>query len=122
VQKPYTKTIVWKYLRVINVMCKVRRNSVCLKDICLVEKYKNINRFLHTSILKITDIFHECEKFRLFPIGLQQNKGKRWRISHTSERYPDLYFRQYIRYFFLHKIRYSQNIVGGGAKRQCTLW
>lgn len=99
VQKPYTKTIVWKYLRVINVMCKVRRNSVCLKDICLVEKYKNINRFLHPSILKITDIFHECEKFRLFPIGLQRNKGKRWRISHTSERYPDLYFRQYIRYF-----------------------
>lgn len=110
VQKPYTKTIVWKYLRVINVMCKVRRNSVCLKDICLVEKYKNINRFLHPSILKITDIFRE------------QNKVKRWRISHTSERYPDLYFRQYMRYFFLHKIWYSQNIAGSGVKRQCTLW
>jgi hypothetical protein len=28
-----------------------------------------INRFLHESLLKIWDFFHECEKFRLFTGG-----------------------------------------------------
>ena len=27
------------------------------------------NRFLHESLLKIWDFFHECEKFRLFTSG-----------------------------------------------------
>ena len=28
-----------------------------------------INRFLHESLLKVWDYFHECEKFRLFTSG-----------------------------------------------------
>ena len=30
---------------------------------------KNTNRFLHESLLKIWDFFHECKKFRLFTSG-----------------------------------------------------
>jgi hypothetical protein len=31
--------------------------------------YIGINRFLHESLLKIWDFFHECGKFRLFTSG-----------------------------------------------------
>jgi hypothetical protein len=31
--------------------------------------FKKNNRFLHESLLKIWDFFHECEKFRLFTSG-----------------------------------------------------
>jgi hypothetical protein len=32
-------------------------------------KKASTNRFLHESLLKIWDFFHECEKFRLFTSG-----------------------------------------------------
>lgn len=45
-----------------------------------------------------------CEKFCLFQSGVQQNKAKRRRISHTNRRYPDIQFRLNTRtYFFFVK-------------------
>ena len=46
------------------------------------------NRFLHESLLRIWDFFHECEKFRLFTSGaLAERVERRW-ISLTSGRNP----------------------------------
>ena len=48
------------------------------------------NRFLHESLLKIWDFFHECEKFRLFTSGAQRNEWKDTEFLSRVEEIPDL--------------------------------
>ena len=48
--------------------------------------YEKTNRLLHTSLLKIWDFFHECEKRR--------------RISHTSGRNPRSSIETSVRTYF----------------------
>jgi hypothetical protein len=49
-----------------------------------------LNRFLHESLLKIWDFFHECEKFRLFTSGAQRNEWKNAEFLSRVEEIPDL--------------------------------
>jgi hypothetical protein len=48
------------------------------------------NRFLHESLLKIWDFFHECEKFRLCTSGAQRNEWKDAEFLSRVKEIPDL--------------------------------
>jgi hypothetical protein len=51
-----------------SLMLHVVLKNLIIKFGCR-KRCEKTNRFLHESLLKIWDFFHECEKFRLFTSG-----------------------------------------------------
>ena len=68
--------------------------------------FKCISKF----IMKIRNILHGCEKFCRFSSEVPRNYGKRHRISHSSDRHPDLQFLLNVRTNFYNKIWWQNSI------------
>ena len=78
------------------------RKNICVSQLCkflsqhVVIQFRgqnvNIvkngrNRFLHSSLLKIWDFFHSCEKFYVFSLVPLRSTREKWNFSHSWKKF-----------------------------------
>ena len=84
------EVFIWRHVvNVLKMSTKFRRILICV--IFFVKNGRN--RFLHSSLLKIWDFFHSCEKFYVFSLVPLHSTREKTEFLTLVKEIPDLQWR-----------------------------